>query len=99
MVNELAHDLCNQLTVINLCSGHVAALLRDAGDSAITTDLEMLKRAAEEATRLAKRLAQLLGEPNPLLSGHSPRALQRSPCRAKPCGYSAPRLTSRVLGW
>jgi hypothetical protein len=63
MVNEIAHELFNQMTVINLCSGRVAALLRGAGDSALTTDLEMLKRAAEAATRLAERLAQLLGEP------------------------------------
>jgi len=62
-IHELAHDLFNQLTVINLCGENLSISLQDSDDPGITRNLDMLERAAEEATRLAERIAQFLAEP------------------------------------
>jgi hypothetical protein len=61
-VGELAHDLFNQLTVINLCSAQLSASVRGTGDNGVAANLDMLERSAEEATRLAERIAQTMGE-------------------------------------
>lgn len=62
-IHELAHDLFNQLTVINLCGENLSISLQDSDDPGITRNLDMLARAAEEATKLAERIAQFLAEP------------------------------------
>lgn len=72
-ITDLAHELCNQLTVINLCKAHLAALLRDYGDPGIAQDLDTLERAAKESTQLAERLPRLIAE---TLEHSEPKALQ-----------------------
>ena len=62
-IHELAHDLFNQLTVINLCGENLSISLQDSGDPGIARNLDMLERAAEEATKLAERIAQFTAEP------------------------------------
>ena len=62
-VPELAHDLFNQLTVINLCGSNLSVSLQDSDDPGIKRNLDMLQRAADEATKLAERIAQFTAEP------------------------------------
>jgi hypothetical protein len=62
-IHELAHDLFNQLTVINLCGENLSISLQDSDDPGIARNLDMLERAAEEATKLAERIAQFIAEP------------------------------------
>jgi hypothetical protein len=62
-LGELAHDLFNQLTVINLCSANLSVSLQDSDDPGTARNLDMLERAAEEATKLAERIAQFIAEP------------------------------------
>jgi hypothetical protein len=62
-IHELAHNLFNQLTVINLCGENLSISLQDSADPGIARNLDMLERAAEEATKLAERIAQFIAEP------------------------------------
>jgi hypothetical protein len=62
-IHELAHDLFNQLTVINLWGANLSISLQDSEDPGIARNLDMLERAAEETTILAERIAQFTAEP------------------------------------
>lgn len=68
-IHQIAHQLFNQLSVINLCSFKLHDKLQDtlscSGETAMSGDLEMLERAVVEATRWAERLSQVVLEPPP----------------------------------
>ena len=68
-IRQIAHQLINQLSVINLCGFKLQDKLQDklscSGKAAISVDLEILERAVEEATRWAERLSQVILEPAP----------------------------------
>ena len=64
-VGELVHDLFNQLTVMNLCGANLSVSWQDSDDPRFARNLDMLKRAAEEATKLAERIAQLTAGQKP----------------------------------
>jgi hypothetical protein len=59
-VHQFAHDLFNQLTVINLCSFNLHLAVRDIVGPAITNDLQTLDRVVEDAMRLAERSSQAI---------------------------------------
>ena len=68
-IYQIAHQLFNQLSVINLCSFKLQDKLQDtlscSGKAAMSGDLEILERAVVEATRWAERLSQVILEPAP----------------------------------
>jgi len=64
-VRELVHDLFNQLTVMNLCGANLSVSWQDSDDPGFARNLDMLKRAAEAATKLAERIAQFNADPKP----------------------------------
>jgi hypothetical protein len=86
-INELAHDLCNELTVIKLCKEHLACLLLEAGDVKIIQALGTLERALQKATQLAGRLPQLTAQP---LQHSEPKTLPRE--QPQPLSNDALRL-------
>jgi hypothetical protein len=59
-IHQFAHDLFNQLSVINLCSFKLHGVVRDLVGPAITNDLQTLDRAVEDAMVLAERLSQAI---------------------------------------
>lgn len=61
-VEALVHDLSNQLTVMNLCGANLSVSWQDSDDPGFARNLDMLKRAAEAATKLAERIAQFTAE-------------------------------------
>jgi|RhiMetdeSRZDD1v2_1073273.scaffolds.fasta_scaffold503092_2 hypothetical protein len=71
-VHQLAHDLFNQLSVINLCSFKLHAVVRDTVGPAITNDLQTLDRAVEDAMLLAERLSQAIAESASLTETKTP---------------------------
>jgi hypothetical protein len=62
-VDQILHHLCNQLSVVNLCSFSLRVSLRDAVRPIIIENIEMLERTVHEATMTAEQLAQLIAEP------------------------------------
>ncbi len=60
-IQQIAHNLFNQLSVINLCSFKLRGTVRNHVEPAITNDLQTLERAVEDATLLAERLSQAIG--------------------------------------
>ena len=60
-VGELV-NLSNQLTVMNLCGANLSVSWQGADDPGFARNLDMLKRAAEAATKLAERIAQFTAE-------------------------------------
>jgi hypothetical protein len=62
-IHQIAHSLFNQLTVINLCSAKLSDLLPDSIAPKIANDLAMLEQAAEDASKLAEQLSELITEP------------------------------------
>jgi hypothetical protein len=70
-VDQLVHHLCNQLSVVNLCSFNLCLSLGDAVRPAITENIEMLERTVQQATLTAEQLSQLIAEPAGLGAGRA----------------------------
>jgi len=66
-IHQIAHNLFNQLSVINLCSFKLHGASKDYFPSAIANDLEALERAVLDATRLAEQLAEAIVESAPIV--------------------------------
>lgn len=78
--HRIAHNLCNQLSVINLCSFKIVTLLRSVAGAQVEKDLETLERAVGEAADLASRLAVSL-EPNLRIRSHRHAAATGDVCQ------------------
>jgi hypothetical protein len=59
-IQQLAHDLLNQLSVINLCSFKLHVVMRELLGPAVTDNLQALDQSVEDAMRLAERLSQAI---------------------------------------
>jgi hypothetical protein len=59
-IQQIVHNLFNQLSVINLCSFKLRSAVPGHVGPGITNDLQMLERAVEDATLLAERLSQAI---------------------------------------
>jgi hypothetical protein len=59
-VRQIAHQLLNQLTVINLCSFKLRGRWAAAGAATLSHNAESLERAVEEAMLCAERLSQAI---------------------------------------
>jgi hypothetical protein len=70
-VDQIVHHLCNQLSVVNLCSFNLCVSLRDAVRPAIAKDIEMLERAVQHATMMAEQLSRSVAEPAGLGAGRA----------------------------
>jgi hypothetical protein len=70
-IHQIAHNLFNQLSVINLCSFKLRGAVPGHVEPAITNDLQTLERAVEDATLLAEQLSQAIGA---LASNSEPKA-------------------------
>jgi hypothetical protein len=75
-IHRLAHDLFNQLSVINLCYFQLHAAVRDLVGPATTNDLQTLGRAAEDAILLAERLSQAIAESASLTEPKTPQLIK-----------------------
>jgi len=73
-IQQIAHNLFNQLSVINLCSFKLRGAVPGHVGPAITNDLQTLERAVEDATLLAERLSQAIGA---VVSNSEPKAPRR----------------------
>jgi hypothetical protein len=78
-VHQFAHDLFNQLTVINLCSFNLHLAVRDIVGPAITNDLQTLDRVVKDAMRLAERLSQAIVESPSHTEPKTPRLVKSPP--------------------
>jgi hypothetical protein len=78
-IHQLAHDLFNQLSVINLCSFKLHVTVRDLVGSAATNDLQTLDRAVEDAILLAERLSQAIVESASHTELKTPRLVKSRP--------------------
>lgn len=76
---QIAHDLFNQLSVINLCSFKLHGAVRDLVGPAITNDLQNLDRAVEDAMLLAERLSQAIADSASLTELNTPRLVKSRP--------------------
>jgi hypothetical protein len=76
---QIAHDLFNQLSVINLCSFKLHGAGRDIVEPVITNDLQTLDRAVEDAMLLAERLSQAITESASLTELKTPRLVKSRP--------------------
>ena len=61
-IHQIAHQLLNQLSVINLCSFKLESTLRGIGRPGVGADLDLIERAVHEATGWAERLSQLISD-------------------------------------
>ena len=61
-IHQIAHQLLNQLSVINLCSFKLESTLRDVGRPGLRDDLGLIERAVHEATEWAERLSQVISD-------------------------------------
>jgi hypothetical protein len=59
-IHQLAHDLFNQLSVINLCSFKLHVAVRDLVGPAASDNLQALDRSVEDAMRVAERLFHIV---------------------------------------
>jgi len=83
-VREIAHELMNQLTVIELCVFHLGSMDRPVG----ATPLATLERTVKHALRTAKQLAAQINQPNIGNPDHSGRGqISQS---VKPATFTAP---------
>ena len=71
-IHQIAHNLLNQLSVINLCSFKLHGESTSDFASAMANDLEALERAVQDATRLAEQLAQAIVESGPIVEPGAP---------------------------
>ncbi len=71
-IRQIAHNLLNQLSVINLCSFKLHGASTGYLPSTIANDLEALERAVQDATRLAEQLAQAIVESGPVVEPGTP---------------------------
>jgi hypothetical protein len=78
-IHQLAHDLFNQLSVINLCSFKFHVAVRDLVGPAATNDLQTLDRAVEDAILLAERLSQAIVESASHTELKTPRLVKSRP--------------------
>jgi len=78
-IREIAHDLFNQLSAINLCSFKLHAGVRDIVGPAMTNDLQTLDRAVEDAMLLAERLSQAIVDSASLAELEIPRLVKSRP--------------------
>jgi hypothetical protein len=78
-IHPLAHDLFNQLSVINLCSFKLHDAARDLVRPATTNNLQTLDRAVEDAMLLAERLSQAIVEPASHTEPKTPRLVKSPP--------------------
>jgi hypothetical protein len=63
IMRDLAHDLINQLTVIDLCVFQLRAVSPPATAVTSPADLARIARVVEEALRTAKRLSLEISSP------------------------------------
>ena len=61
-IRQIAHQLLNHLSVVNLCSFNLKSKLAGTTAAALSRDTELLERSVEEATACAKRLSQVAAE-------------------------------------
>jgi hypothetical protein len=78
-IRQIAHDLLNQLSAINLCSFGLCAAARGIVGSTVTNDLQTLGRAVEDAMLLAERLPQMIVESEALIEPKAPRPFKSPP--------------------
>jgi hypothetical protein len=78
-IQQIAHNLFNQLSVINLCSFKLRGAVPGHVEPAITNDLQTLERAVEDATLLAERLSQAIGVLESISDTKAQRLVKASP--------------------
>lgn len=62
LIRAVAHELFNQLSVVNLCSFRLKERLISGSKEALSGDVERLDRAVAEASACAERLSQMVRE-------------------------------------
>ena len=78
-IQQIAHNLFNQLNVINLCSFKLRGAVPGHVGPAITNDLQTLERAVEDATLLAERLSQAMDALASISEAKAPRLVKAPP--------------------
>jgi hypothetical protein len=78
-IHQIAHNLFNQLSVINLCSFNLRSAVPGHVGPAITNDLQTLERAVEDATLLAERLSQAIDALASISEAKAPRLVKAAP--------------------
>jgi hypothetical protein len=78
-IHQLAHDLFNQLSVINLCSFKLHVAVCDLVGPAATNNLQTLDRAVEDAMLLAERLSQAIVDSEAVIELKTPRLVKSRP--------------------
>jgi hypothetical protein len=74
-IQQIAHNLFNQLSVINLCSFKLCG----AVGPAMANDSQTLERAVEDATLLAEQLSQAIDALASISEPKAPRLVKTSP--------------------
>lgn len=64
-IRELAHTLVNRLTAIHLCCFSVRRLLSRRQGSAVTSELDRIEAAVEDAAKLVQTLNNMLPNRRP----------------------------------
>jgi hypothetical protein len=78
-IQQIAHNLFNQLSVINLCSFKLRGAVPSHVGPAMTNDLQTLERAVEDATLLAEQLSQAIEALASISEAKAPRLVKASP--------------------
>ncbi|HEV8723065.1 MAG TPA: hypothetical protein VGW77_20820 [Candidatus Binatia bacterium] len=78
-IHQIAHNLFNQLSVINLCSFKLRGAVPDHVGPAVANDLQTLERAVEDATLLAEELSQAIAALAAISEAKAPRLVKAPP--------------------
>jgi hypothetical protein len=78
-IHRTVHSLCNQLSVINLCSFKLRGSLGNSVGPGISDDVEKLQQAVQDATIIAEQLSQIIADAGVLVESKTPRIVQSQP--------------------
>jgi hypothetical protein len=79
VIHRIAHNLFNQLSIINLCIFKLSRSLENSVAPGISDDVEKLQRAVQEAAIIAEQLSQLVVEAAPLAEPKTPLIVTSQP--------------------
>jgi hypothetical protein len=78
-IHRTVHSLCNQLSVINLCSFKLSGSLGNSVGPGTSDDVEKLQQAVQDATISAEQVSQIIAAAGVLVEPKTPRVVQSQP--------------------